>query len=67
MRELTMEEIGHVSGGNTVLNLITAFKYGWAVGTAYYNSLSTEEQDAIGGSIDAALDNFGIKDAEDVH
>jgi hypothetical protein len=67
MRTLSLAEIDNVSGGDPVSDLVPAFRTGVELGSSIYSSLSEDVQNAIGGTIDAALVNTGAKaEPEDV-
>lgn len=65
MRELTMDEMQQVGGGNSGAGaftaVVTAFKVGWEAGSYVYENMDTETQDAVGGTVDQMLINTGLK------
>ncbi|MBB5189606.1 hypothetical protein HNQ50_000316 [Silvimonas terrae] len=59
-------KIGAMGGGLGAAAMVTgAGLGGYAVGTAIYNNMKTEDQDAIGRTIARGLALFGSKDAEE--
>lgn len=67
MRTLNVVEMEAVSGGDPLNDAIVIFDRAWEVGGDIYKSLTVETQNLIGGTIDAALVNTGIKEfPEDV-
>ncbi len=66
MRTLNAVELDAVSGGNPVVDFLRIIQITGEIGGDIYSSLSQDMQSAIGGTIDAALANAGVKEPEDV-
>ncbi|MGD8688964.1 MAG: hypothetical protein PVI37_03395 [Gammaproteobacteria bacterium] len=62
IRKLTHTEIDHVSRGGPVGQLIGAARGGYKIGGEIYGPMSPNVQNAIGGTLDAAAVDLGIKD-----
>lgn len=65
MRSLSNCELGAVIGGDPVVDFLRVIQITTEMGGNIYDSLSEGTQVAIGGTIDAALANAGMKEPED--
>ncbi len=66
MRTLNAVELDAVSGGNPVVDFFRVVEASRQIGQEIYESLSGDTINVIGGTIDAALANAGMKEPEDV-